>query len=90
MRIVYEDICIYCIMIYIISIHHVNFKLQRENDMSWNTYYKFDGYLSRISKHEIDDKIEECTETIDRIFREILAYMAMKPPVMAHRYTYSS
>ena len=51
--------------------------------MSWGTYYKYDGYLSRIGKHELDLKVEECNETVARIFREILAYMAMTPPVYA-------
>ncbi|MBR4901825.1 MAG: hypothetical protein IKZ46_12880 [Victivallales bacterium] len=50
--------------------------------MSWGTYYKYHGYLIRIAKNELDEKIEECTENIERIFREILAYMAMKPPSM--------
>ena len=51
--------------------------------MSWGTYYKYDGYLSRIGKNELDLKIEECNETVARVFREILAYMAMTPPVYA-------
>ena len=28
--------------------------------MSWGTYYKHEGYLSRISKNEIPSKLEEC------------------------------
>ena len=51
--------------------------------MSWGTCYKYHGYLIRITKNELDEKIEERTENIERIFREILAYMAMKPPVYA-------
>ena len=27
--------------------------------MGWGTYYKYDGYLSRIGKNEIDSKREE-------------------------------
>ncbi len=49
--------------------------------MNWSTCYKYHGYLLRITKNELDEKIEECTENIKRIFREILVYMAMKPPV---------
>lgn len=51
--------------------------------MSWGTYYKYNGYLSHIGKHELDLKIEECNETVARVFREILAYMAMTPPLYA-------
>ncbi|MBP5640058.1 MAG: hypothetical protein J6X55_11305 [Victivallales bacterium] len=51
--------------------------------MSWGTYYKFNGYLSHISKHELDIKVEECDETIRQIFSEIIAYMAMTPPLYA-------
>ena len=51
--------------------------------MSWGTCYKYEGYLLRINKNEIDDKIDECNEDIERIFREILAYMAMTPPIEA-------
>ena len=28
--------------------------------MGWGTYYKYDGYLSRIGKNEIESKREEC------------------------------
>ena len=51
--------------------------------MSWGTYYKYDGYLRYISKHELDDKVDECDETIRRVFQEIIAYMAMTPPLYA-------
>ena len=51
--------------------------------MSWGTYYKYDGYLLRISKNELGDKVDECDETISRIFCEIIAYMAMTPPLYA-------
>ena len=51
--------------------------------MSWGTYYNYDGYLSRIGKNELDQKIEECNETVARVFREIIAYMAMTPPTYA-------
>ena len=28
--------------------------------MSFGTYYKYEGYLSRIGKRELDEKYEEC------------------------------
>ena len=51
--------------------------------MSWGTIYKYEGYLLRITQGEINDKIDECNETVERVFREILAYMAMTPPINA-------
>ena len=45
--------------------------------MGWGTYYKYDGYLSRIGKNEIESKREECESINDMMWREILAYMAM-------------
>ena len=42
--------------------------------MSWGTYYKYDGYLSRIGKNEIDSKREECKSIND---------MMMTPPAYA-------
>lgn len=53
--------------------------------MSWGTYYKYNGYLRYISKHELDDKVDECNETIRRVFQEIIAYMAMTPPPLCQR-----
>ena len=50
--------------------------------MSWGTYYKHEGYLSHIAKREIGSKREECQHVNDMLWREILAYMAMTPPVM--------
>ena len=51
--------------------------------MSWGTYYKHDGYLSRIGKNEIPGKREECQNINDMLWREILAYMASTPPATA-------
>ena len=51
--------------------------------MSWGTYYKYDGYLSRIGKRDIDEKREECISENDMLWHEILAYMAMTPPAYA-------
>ena len=51
--------------------------------MSWGTYYKHDGYLSHIGKHEIESKREECQRISDMLWREILAYMATTPPATA-------
>ena len=51
--------------------------------MGWGTFYKFDGYLSRIGKDEIESKREECKSINDMMWSEILAYMAMTPPVYA-------
>lgn len=51
--------------------------------MSWGTYYRHEGYLSRIGKDEIEEQIDECDGNIARIFREMLALMAMTPPAYA-------
>ena len=51
--------------------------------MSWGTYYKYDGYLSRIGKDQIDEEIDERESDNRRIFAEMLAYMAMTPPAYA-------
>ena len=51
--------------------------------MSWGTYYKYDGYLSRISKSQIDEEIEEHEADNRRIYAEMLAYMAQTPPAYA-------
>jgi hypothetical protein len=51
--------------------------------MAWGTYYKFDGYLSRISKSQLAGKLEECQQINDMLWREILAYMAATPPATA-------
>ena len=51
--------------------------------MSWGTYYKHEGYLSRIGKHEVESKREECQRINAMLWREILAYMASTPPAMA-------
>ena len=48
--------------------------------MGWGTAYKYDGYLNRITKREIDDKIEELKNLNNMYWREILAYMAATPP----------
>ncbi len=50
--------------------------------MSWGTYYKHEGYLSRIGQNQIGSKREECQSINDMLWHEILAYMAMTPPVM--------
>ena len=51
--------------------------------MAWGTYYKFEGYLSRISKSQLGSKLEECQRINDMLWREILAYMAATPPATA-------
>ena len=51
--------------------------------MAWGTYYKFEGYLSRISKCQLENKLEECQQINDMLWREILAYMAATPPATA-------
>ena len=51
--------------------------------MSWGTYYKHEGYLSRIGKNEIENKREAYLHINDMLWREILAYMASTPPAMA-------
>ena len=49
--------------------------------MSWGTYYKYDGYLSRISKRELESKLDELRTINNDMWGEILAYMAATPPV---------
>ena len=51
--------------------------------MSWGTYYKHEGYLSRIGKNEIESKRVDCQEINDLLWNEILAYMASTPPATA-------
>ena len=51
--------------------------------MSWGTYYKYDGYLSRISRSQIDEEIEEHEADNRRIYAEMLAYMAQTPRAYA-------
>lgn len=51
--------------------------------MAWGTYYKFEGYLSRISKNQLESKLEECQQINDMLWRKILAYMAATPPATA-------
>lgn len=49
--------------------------------MSWGTYYKYDGYLSRISKRELESKLDELHTINNDMWSELLAYMAATPPV---------
>ena len=51
--------------------------------MSWGTYYDYDGYLSHIGKNELWSKKDECERLIKMYWNEILAFMAMTPPVYA-------
>ena len=51
--------------------------------MSWGTSYMYEGYLSHIGKRDINSKREECKKINDMMWSEILAYMAMTPPVYA-------
>ena len=51
--------------------------------MSWGTSYNYEGYLSHIGKRDINSKREECKKINDMMWSEILAYMAMTPPVYA-------
>ena len=37
--------------------------------MGWGTYYKYDGYLSRIGKNEIGSKREECESINEMLWR---------------------
>ena len=51
--------------------------------MSWGVYYTYKGYLSHLTKNELEDKLEELKNINEMYWQEILAYMAMTPPVMA-------
>jgi hypothetical protein len=51
--------------------------------MSWGTYYKYDGYLSRIGKRDLDEKYQECKDLNDMSWNQILAMCAMTPPTYA-------
>ena len=39
--------------------------------------------MSRISKSQLESKLEECQHINDMLWREILAYMAATPPATA-------
>ena len=39
--------------------------------------------MSRISKSQLESKLEECQRINDMLWREILAYMAATPPATA-------
>ena len=51
--------------------------------MSWGTYYKHEGYLPHIGKHDIAFKRKDCQEINDLLWQEILGYMASTPPATA-------
>ena len=62
--------------------------------MSFGTYYTYEGYLSRISKKDLDEKYQECKELNDMFWNQILAMCAMTPPAYAkseegHEYPWS-
>ena len=50
--------------------------------MSWGTYYKHEGYLSHIGKNQVELKLEETKEDIERLWQTILSYMAATPPAL--------
>lgn len=47
--------------------------------MGWGTYYKHEGYLSRIGKDSLWSKKEELERVNKMLWEEILAYMAATP-----------
>ena len=47
--------------------------------MGWGTYYKHNGYLSRIGKNELHSKLDDLKDLNDMFWREILAYAASTP-----------
>lgn len=51
--------------------------------MSWGVYYKYDGYLSHLSKNELESELEKLKKVNDLMWREMLAYMAATPPDMS-------
>lgn len=48
--------------------------------MSWGVSYQYDGYLIRLTKNELPEKLEDLKDDNDAMWREILAYMASTPP----------
>lgn len=48
--------------------------------MSWGVSYKYDGYIYRTHKNQVESRITECKAEIDRLWSEILAYMSATPP----------
>lgn len=51
--------------------------------MSWGTIYKHEGYLIRIRKDEVENRINKCNQNIENTWQKILAYMAATPPAYA-------
>ena len=51
--------------------------------MAWGTYYECEGDGARISKSQLEREVEECQQSNDMLWREILAYMAATPPATA-------
>ena len=48
--------------------------------MSWGTYYTYEGYLIRLSKNELEEKLEDLKDDNDTIWNELLQYIAATPP----------
>lgn len=48
--------------------------------MGWGTYYKHEGYLSRIGKDRLWSEKEDLERVNKMLWEEILAYMAATPP----------
>jgi len=51
--------------------------------MGWGTYYKYNGKISRVGKDELQGELQDQQDLIDMWWREILAYAATSPPLMA-------
>lgn len=51
--------------------------------MSWGVYYTYDGYLSHLSKNELENELENLKRVNELMWREILAYMAATPPAVS-------
>lgn len=48
--------------------------------MGWGTNYTYEGYLNRISIHEIPSKVEELEKINKMLENRLYAYAAATPP----------
>ena len=49
--------------------------------MSWGTYYTYDGYILRVGKNSLEEKLNDLKDDNDTLWNEILQRIAMTPPL---------
>lgn len=50
--------------------------------MSWGTAYTYEGYLIRLGKNELREKLDDLKDDNDTLWNEILQRIAATPPVI--------